>query len=194
MNKYHNLSAKLFPLGLIVLLFGLSTWLNEVSNLSTQGKSLDPQKPEYIVMDATAKRFNKQGELFELLLSKKTWQLPNSDIIYTQAPRFTAFELGEKRYYIEGRFAEYNNKTKDIFFNQDVKMIKMPDPKQPEATVSTTQLTANADTQTVSSAQKVDYTYGGSHGSAVGFDYNHKSGVLNLKSRVSVTYDVNQKN
>ncbi len=188
-----NISAKLFPIGLMGLLFGLSFWLDQVSTLSTQGRALDPEKPEYIVDDASARRFDEQGYLHEILTAKRTWQLPKSDIIYTQQPKFDLFEAGINKYHLEGDVAEYNTETKVIYFNKTVHMTKMADEKTSAATIDTTQLTANTITQTVETKTKVDFRYGESYGSAVGFNYNHKTGVLNLKSRVSATYEVTQK-
>lgn len=197
MNKSHhlnNLGARLFPLGLIFLLLGLSFWLNQISSFSTKTHKLDPQKPEFIVEGSTAKRFDEKGNLYEVLNAKKTWQYPNSDVIHTQHPNFDIFEATEKKYHLEGDSAQYNNKTKTIYFPQSVKMIKMAEKNHPKSTIYTTQLTADTVAQTVSTRSKVDFTYGDSRGKAIGLYYNHKTGVLNLQSRVSATYEVNQNN
>ena len=186
----NNFSAKLFPLGLIILLFGLSFWLDQVSTLSTQNKPLAPEKPEYIIENATAKRFDSSGAIKEILIAKKTWQLPNSDIIYTQSPFFDVFEAGIKKYHLEGDQAQYNQKSKVIYFADAVKLNKMPEGNQPEATLKTSQLTADTIQQTVQSKNRVDFTYGVSTGNAVGFSYNHKTGALILQSRVSATYEI----
>ncbi len=190
----NSFSAKLFPLGLIILLFGLSFWLDQISTLSSQNRTLDPEKPEYIVENATAKRFDTSGELKEILIAKKTWQLPNSDIIYTQSPFFDIFEAGVKKYHLEGDEAQYNQRNKVIYFANAVELIKMPEGNQPEATLKTTQLTADTIQQTVQSKSRVDFTYGASTGHAVGFNYNHKTGALILQSRVSATYEIPKNN
>lgn len=190
----NNLGARLFPLSLIVLLFGLSFWLNQISSFSAKVRKLDPLKPEFIVEGSSAKRYDQTGYLYETLNAQKTWQFPNSDVIHTQQPKFDIFEATIKKYHLEGEGAQYNTKTKTIYFPQSVKMIKMAEEKHPESTIYTTQLTADTVAQTVSTRSKVDFTYGDSQGQAVGLYYNHKTGVLNLQSRVSATYEVNQNN
>ncbi len=176
------------------MLFGLSFWLDQVSTLSTQKKPLDPEKPEYIIENATAKRFDTSGYIKEILISQKTWQLPDSDTIYTQSPFFDIFEIGVKKYHLEGKQAQYNQKSKIIYFPDTVKLTKMPEGNQPEATLTTTQLTADTIKQTVQSKNRVDFTYGTSTGNAVGFTYNHKTGALTLQSRVSATYEISKNN
>ncbi|WP_434777444.1 LPS export ABC transporter periplasmic protein LptC [Neisseria sp. Ec49-e6-T10] len=182
--------GKLFPLGLVLLLFGTSFWLDQVSTLDHSNSSLNPNKPEYIVDGVHAKRFDEQGLLKEDFIASRTWQFPKSDDMFAKNPKVDIFENGIKKYHLVGEVSKYNTQTKVIYFDRQVTMEKMADAEHPEAKIITSALTADTEAQTVQSKNKVDFSYGTSTGSAVGFDYNHKTGLLNLNSRVSAIYEI----
>lgn len=183
-------AARLFPLSLVALMAGISFWLDSVSRIDEAEKPLDPNKPEYVAEGVTAKRFDAQGFLQEHMVAKKIWQFPNNDNIYLDTPDIDVYELGILKYQLESKTGRYNNETKKAYFEKEVVMKKQPEAAHPEVQIVTSKLHVDTATGVAESKEKVDFSYGDSTGSAVGFLYNQKTGFLNLNSRVSATYEV----
>lgn len=183
-------ASRIFPFTLVTLMAGISFWLDSVSRIEDENKPLDPDKPEFVAEGVTAKRFDELGFLKEHMVAKKIWQFPNNDNIHLDTPDIGVYELGVKKYQIESKTGQYNNKTKQAYFEKDVTMTKLPEPTQPQAVMVTSKLNVDTVAGIAGSKEKVDFSYGDSKGSAIGFLYNQKTGFLNLKSRVSVTYEV----
>lgn len=182
----------IFPLSLVVLMAGVSFWLDNISQIHEKVKPLDPTKPEFIATGVKAKRFDELGFLKEYLIAKRIWQFPKSNEIYLETPNIDVYSLGIMKYQLSSKDGRYNDKTKQAYFEQRVVLDRLPESNHPATQIITTKLNIDTITGIAQSKEKVDFSYGDSKGSAIGFLYNEKTGFLNLNSRVSAIYEVPQ--
>ena len=58
-------SGWLFPLILAICLGGLSAWLGRISELDIEEVALNPNEPQYAMIDIDGRRFDATGRLKE---------------------------------------------------------------------------------------------------------------------------------
>ena len=180
----------LFPLVLAVVLGGLSAWLDRISEIVVEETTLNPHEPQYTMNIIMGKRFDEEGFLQEQLTSKKAWQLPNHDEVIFQEPDLQLFKQGEQIYHVQSQEAHYDTQSRQVEFENEVILTKTAHDNRPAGIVKTNRLTVNTATEQAFSDAPVQYHYGESHGTAVGFTYDHQQGLLNLPFRVkAIIYD-----
>ena len=179
-----------FPLILALLMGGVSFWLDRVSQVPTEEIALNPDEPKYQINGISAERFDEQGLLRESLTATRAWQLPQQNIININTPQLTLLRQGIPQYQVSSALAQYHIDTRQVVFSDNVVLHKNAQNNEAEGMLNTSRLTVDTVSQSASTTAAVDYRYGLSHGSAVGFEYNHEQGFLNLSSRVkAIIYD-----
>lgn len=190
--KFRNV---LFPLSLALILGGLSAWLERVSTIEIEEVKLNPNLPQYTMQNLSASRFDVSGSLKENLIAQKAWQLPDQQNIFLQNADLQTYQNGTPQYSVTGLSARYHLDEKKVYFEQDVQLNKAADAQHPAATLTTRELIVDTVAQTAHTNQAVQFSYGQSTGSANGAFYDHKSGKLDLPSKVkAIIYDIKTKN
>lgn len=183
-------SAWLFPCVLAVVLGGVSFWLDRVSQVETEEIALDPNEPKYRIGGIHGERFDENGLIRERLRAETAWQLPENPTVHIGQPELHLFEGGILQYQVKAATAAYHTDTRQVTFDTDVVLQQTARNGQSEGWLRTQNLTVDTVTQTARTQSAVQYRYGLSHGSAVGFEYNRGQGFLNLSSRIKATiYD-----
>lgn len=177
-----------FPAVLMIGLVAISFWLNNVSQLDDTAPELDPDEPQYVMLGADGKRYDEQGLISESLLATKVWQFPRSDEVHFEEPDADLYKNGVHEFHVVGDSATYNDKTKNLFFDQKVTLTKSKTADKPAMKIITTALTVQVDKKTAVTAAPTAFEYGPSHGTTIGFRYDGERQLLNLDSRVRATY------
>lgn len=180
----------LFPAILAVVLGGVSFWLDRVSQVEIEEIALNPDEPKYRIGGIEGERFDENGFIHERLSAAAAWQLPASSTVHIDQPELHLFDRGQPQYQVRAVAAAYHTDTRQVVFNTDVVLHQTAHNGQSEGWLRTPDLTVDTVTQTARTRSAVQYRYGLSHGSAVGFEYNRGKGFLNLSSRIKATiYD-----
>ncbi|MDO5357387.1 MAG: LPS export ABC transporter periplasmic protein LptC [Conchiformibius sp.] len=188
-----NVRNWLFPMGLALILGGLSAWLERISEIRTENVRPDPAKPQYEIQGMSGKRFDDDGLLQESLNAQRAWQLPEQKDIYLSQADLEQFAHGQPQYRVQSGTARYHTEQRTVHFQDGVTLNKTADADRPAAEVQTSSLTVDTVAQTAHTDDAVTFRYGQSHGSANGMYYNHKTGKLDLPAQVkALIYDPKQ--
>lgn len=181
-----------FPLVLALALGGVSFWLDRVSQLEVEETALSPHEPQYEIFGIRALRFGADGAVAEQLTAERAWQFPARTDAYLAKPDIVFAPNGQERYRVRAEQAHYLSEKREIVLTGGVVLNKPAVADSPAGLMETDSLTVDTETQTARTEDLVRYRYGASHGTATGMTYNHKSGQLNLSSRIkAVIYDPN---
>ncbi len=179
-----RLKGLVFPLALSLILGGLSAWLGRISEVEIQETKLPPDEPQYLMTQLEGARFDLSGSLKEKLTADKAWQLPEQQTVHFQSPDLQMLSKGQELYRVNAQTARYDLDNKTIRFEENVRLNKAADAARPAASMTTTYLIIDVQSETVSTDAPVAFNYGLSQGTANGIRYDHKNGQLNLPSRV----------
>lgn len=177
-----------FPAVLMAGLVAISFWLNNVTKVEEGATELDPDEPQYVMLGADGKRYDEQGLISESLVAAKVWQFPRSDDVHFEKPNANLYKNGVHEFHVVGDSATYNDKTKKLFFDKKVTLTKSETAEKPEMKIVTTALAVQVDKKTAATTEPTAFAYGPSHGTTIGFRYDGERQLLNLDSRVRVTY------
>lgn len=184
MNRLRSL---MFPLMLALSLGILTAWLGRVSEVVLEEVKLDPNKPQYLMHGAKGRRFDEQGYLKENLTAESAWQLPDQKDVFFRNPLLKLYQQGAEQYSVGSRDARYHIETREVFFDNDVVLVKQADAERPDAEVHTDKLYVDTVSETARTDSFIRYRYGISEGSSQGMSYNNKTGYLDLPARVKAT-------
>ena len=183
-----NRSYRLFPLALILLLGFLTFFLDQVTQVDITEKKLDPNKPEYTAHNLTATRFDAAGHIQERLTASQMWQYPESEDRYFLKPLAHIYKNGVLQYWVDGERGQYDRKKQLAYFSNNVTLHAPATEKRPPVRVQTSKMWVDTGKQIATSNQQVNFEYGPSHGTAVGFKYDRKAQQLYLLSQIKATY------
>lgn len=189
-----NLSSRavswVFPVALAVIMGAVTFWLNRVTDVNIESVLLNPAKPQYVMTDLNGVRFNAEGQKAEVLQARSAHMFPNNTDVIIHQPNGQVFKEGKELYRVKSEQARYSDVKEKVFFDQEVTFTKAALDGKPAGVVTTSQLEIDLPTQVASTKAQVEYQYGESKGSALGFSYDNKNEVLNLDSRVkAIIYD-----
>ena len=186
MNRRPN---KLFPLALLVLLAGLTFWLQSLTDWLSASVSHDKsaEAPDYVVEGFTATLFDIQGEVRQHLSGQQAWQQPNDPTIHLLRPHLRQYAQKVLRLEIIGENGLYNPKTRISQFPGQVTVLRY-NPGQDTAKLVSSQLTVDTAQRTARSPALSVLTRGPSVVRSTGFTYNDVTQQVKLLSKVKVTH------
>ena len=190
MNLSSRLMPWVFPLILAAVMGGVTFWLNSATDINLERTLLDANKPQYVMKGIDGVRFDEMGLRAQTLNAKEASMYPQSDDVLLLEPDGKAWSEGQVLYHVTSKQARYADDKEQLLFNDEVVLTKSTVDGGLEGKVTMPTLVVDIPTQTAHSDDAVQYQYGQSHGTAVGFQYDKKSDVLHLQSRVkAIIYD-----
>lgn len=181
-------SNRLFPVILVLLMALMTIWLDQISRLTRLGRDLNPSKPEFVALQVTATRFDRQGRIQQHLTADKLWQYPNQHDLYFEHGEVHVYKLGALDYRVQAQTGRYNTRSKQGYFDSETHLYKPAEGTQPEITIQTSALSLDTLKRYASSPRPTTMHYGQSVANSVGFNYDYNTGVINLLSSARVTY------
>lgn len=181
--------AKLFPLALLVLLGGLSFWLQSLTEWLGAGvrHGKDAATPDYVLEGFAATVFDSQGGIKQHLTGQRAWQLPDDPTIQLLGPHLRQYRQGVLNLEIIGTDGRYNPKTRISEFPGAVTLLRYA-PGTPTARLVTSRLTVDTERRTARSPAPAVLERGASVVRATGFTYNDVTQQVQLLSKVKVTH------
>lgn len=154
----------LFPLVLSLLLGGTGFWLNRATDIDIEPVKLDPNKPQYVMYDIRAQRFDPKGLLKDNLNATQAWQLPESRKIFFSRPNIHVWENGKPLYDLAAAEGMYDMDSKQADFTRQVKMLKYNEAGKTAATLDSEYLTIDTANNTASTAAEDIFRNVAAHG------------------------------
>ncbi|HEV7391585.1 MAG TPA: LPS export ABC transporter periplasmic protein LptC [Burkholderiales bacterium] len=179
-----------FPLVLLAVLSALTFWLDRIVQppAGTQSETVK-HDPDYIVDGLNALRMDPQGRVKHTLRAQKMTHFPDDDITLLREPKLVAYSEGHAPVTVTSRRARVSGNGEDVFFEDQVRVVRAADAQQSELVLETNYLHVIPDDNVAKTNQPVRITTDGAVVTASALELNSDTRVLNLQGRVKSTYD-----
>ncbi|MGZ5149502.1 MAG: LPS export ABC transporter periplasmic protein LptC, partial [Burkholderiales bacterium] len=145
--------------------------------------------PDYIVDGLNALRMDPQGRVKHTLRAQKMTHFPDDDVTLLREPKLVAYSEGNPPVTVTSRRARVSGNGEDVYFEDQVRVVRAPDAQQSELVLETNYLHVIPDDNLAKTNQPVRITTDGTVVTASGLELNSDTRVLNLQGRVKSTYD-----
>lgn len=179
----------LFPITLMVLMVGLSFWLQHASAPKDNfSDSLMRHDPDYIVENLTVRRFGATGELQSMLASKKMVHYPDDETSLMTEPTVSFFK-GARPTSLTAEQGLIAPDAREIVLVGNVRGVRAATATDPAIVFTSSHLTVFPDDEVMRTTAAVTITQGASVVRGVGMEADNKSRVYQLLSQVSSTIE-----
>ncbi len=178
----------LFPIALMLLLVGLTIWLQQATTLQENYRDdLLRHDPDYIVENFTVRRFSPTGGLQSMLTAKKMVHFPDDDTTVASEPHITYLKGGVTRLTAhEGLLAP---DAREVVLVGDVRGVREATANKAEIVFTTTRLTVFPDDEIARTTAPVTITQGASIVRGIGMESDGKSQIYQLLNQVTSTIE-----
>jgi lipopolysaccharide export system protein LptC len=180
--KYN--SSVLFPLLMLLLLAGLTLWLERTSQPNSSKVLAARHDPDYIVDNFTVKRFDAQGKLYQTLQAKQMRHYPDDDSTEADLPRMTYHT--ERKTFLNADKAWIDSGGNTVVLKENVH-VTHENPKGPPTELKTSILTVLPDEEIARTQAPVTIIQGKSVINGKGLESNNKTQTSVLGGRVHGT-------
>ncbi|HWU84480.1 MAG TPA: LPS export ABC transporter periplasmic protein LptC [Rhodocyclaceae bacterium] len=177
-------SSTLFPLLMLVMLAGLTLWLERASQPESVTAAAVRHDPDYMVDNFKVKRFNAGGKLFQTLDADRMWHYPDDDSTDIAMPRLVYVQ--DQPTWISADRAQTDAGGKTVQLDKNVVVIHET-PNKPPTRITTSSLTVHPDDETAHTRAPVTITQGKTVMYGQGMDVNNKTRISVLHGRAHGT-------
>jgi lipopolysaccharide export system protein LptC len=179
-----------FPIALLALLAGLTLWVDRV--VQPPQPKIDGSSrhdPDYILTNFNTIKTDRNGNPRHRLAATEMRHFPDDDTTELARPRFTQYKADKPFTQIEGLRGLVTSDGENVYFMDNVKVIRGATPQKGELTVQTDYMHIIPDKELAMTDRPVlikqapDTVI-----RATGMEYDKKLGILKLFKRVSVHY------
>lgn len=180
--------SHLFPVALMVLLAGMTYWLERVvQGFAASPNSLLRHEPDYIVDKLLATRMDTNGRIKNTLHAVKLVHFLDDDTTELEAPRFMSYAKNAPLT-ITAKSGLVSSNGENLYFKGDVRAVRSPFGGTSELVVMTEYLHILPDDNIAKTDLAVTITDAGMTIDAVGMEMNHETRVLKLNAQVKGAY------
>jgi len=178
------------PLLLLAALAALTFWLDRlVQPLPPPVDRSARHDPDYIVDKFSALRTDDQGRATYTLTADRLMHYPDDDTTQLTSPRLVSHRSRQAPVTITARQATVSGNGENVYFRDDVKVVRAAYPGHSELTMRTAYLHVIPDDSIAKTDQPVTITDAATTINAVGLELNSDTRILKLLARVRGTYD-----
>jgi len=180
----------LFSLALIAGLAGLTLWLERAAQ-APAGAKPDPTQhdPDYIIERFTATTFDKSGRPESRLAAQRMTHYPDDETTDLDAPRLVQLHEAGPPVRISAERGTVTKGGEEVRLYGNVLVLRDASGTRPGLRMETTYLQVFPKEDIARTPEAVVITEGRSRLTGVGMDYNSRTRQLELKARVSGTFD-----
>lgn len=174
-----------FPLLVLAILAGLTFWLDRV--VQPQPPTSDRRlrhDPDYIVQRISGVSLDGRGSVKHTLDAKQMMHYPDDDTTHLIEPKFVTFTEARAPITITSREATVSPNGENIYFKNDVRVVRAPDASQSELTVETSYLHVVPDENIAKTDRPVTIRNATIVVTASGLELNSEKRTLELQGRV----------
>lgn len=187
--KFMPRGQNLFPIALMVMLVGLSFWLQRASDIKDpHSDSLLRHDPDYYAENFTVRRFAKTGDLQSTLVAKKMVHYPDDETTVVTDPQMV-FLKGPRPTHLSAKQGLIGPDAREVALVGNVRSVRAASATDPEIVVTTTHLTVFPDDEVVRTTAAVTITQGASVVRGVGLEADNKTQIYQLLSQVNSTIE-----
>lgn len=181
--------AAWFPLLLLLMLAGLTYWLNHAAQPhSGPGEARVRHDPDYIIENFSATRTGENGAPRYVLSARKMLHYPDDDSTHLDLPRFVHTEPDKPPLRINASRGVLSSNGENAFFMGDVRVVREANASQSEVVVSTTFLHLIPDQDIAKTDRPVTITDANTIINAIGLELNNETRIIKLLSQVKGHY------
>jgi lipopolysaccharide export system protein LptC len=174
---------------LLALLAALSFWLERVLQPpGATGEARLRHDPDYIVDGLTAVRMDEEGRVKHTLRAQKMTHFPDDDLTVLVQPRLVTYSQGRAPVSVTSRDAHMSGNGENVYFENDVRVVRAAVDKQSELTLETEYLHVIPDDNIGKTDRPVTIRNGMGVVNASGLELNSETRVLKLTGRVKGVY------
>jgi lipopolysaccharide export system protein LptC len=178
-----------FPFVLLVLLAALSFWLEKiVQPPAAQEAAAARHDPDYIVDGLSAVRMDEQGRVKHTLRAQRMTHFPDDDVTVLVQPRLVTYSQGRAPVTVTSRDAHMSGNGEDVYFENDVRVVRAPVDDQSELVLETPYLHVIPDDNIAKTNRPVTIRNGMGVVNASGLELNSETRLLKLEGRVKGVY------
>lgn len=181
-------SSSLFPLTVLLLLVGLTSWLQHATNVETprnDGKLR--HDPDFIAENFTVRQLDASGKLKYSLTATKMLHYADDESTEVSEPRLTYLDRPPPLH-LQARRANISKDGKIVDLREEVVGRREPDGSDPEMTFTSSRLLVYPDDELASTPAAVTLTQGRSVIRGVGMDADNLHRIFTLHQRVTGTF------
>ncbi|HTH93680.1 MAG TPA: LPS export ABC transporter periplasmic protein LptC [Rhodocyclaceae bacterium] len=184
--KYN--STALFPIVILLMLAGLTFWLQRASQVDNTADPNARHDPDYMIDNFTVQRFDQQGSLYQTLVAQHMQHYPDDDSSDVTAPHMTY--LGPRQTDVTADRANVDSGGKTIVLYDNVRVVHAgATAKDPATQIDTSKMTVFPDDEIARSDVPVTITQGKSVLHGTGLEANNKTQISVLRGRATGTIE-----
>jgi len=183
------ISARLFPLLLMLTLALLSFWLDRLVREEPQPPAKRRHDPDYMVEGFTMVEYSRAGMPVSTLSAAKMLHFPDDDSTDLLAPRAVQTRPAESRLTLSADRGTLSQDGNEILLYDNVLMLREATAALPGSELRTSFLHVVSQRSLVRSDREVQITEQGRRLSAHGMEYDNQTGQLILHAQVRGAYD-----
>jgi lipopolysaccharide export system protein LptC len=180
----------LFSLGLAAGLAALTFWLERTVSAPTGAASgARARVPEFVVDRITATGMDKSGRAESRLIAERMLYYPDEETTEVVEPRLTQFPAKGPPIRVTAERGTVNKEGDEVRLYGNVVVLRDPVEARPPLRMDTTYLQVFPKAEVARTPEPVVITEGNSKLTGVGMEYDNARRVLELKARVSGSYE-----
>ncbi|PHV10656.1 LPS export ABC transporter periplasmic protein LptC [Chitinimonas sp. BJB300] len=180
--------ARAFPLLLLMLLAGMALMLNHVTELPSLTPSVAMRTPDLTISRFSAVSFGSDGKPLYTLKAERMLRYPDDGRAEFEQASLIRTLPAEPALTITAEKARANANGDKVWFEQNVQMQRAESAEAPSVQLQTRNLLLDTARGTAASDAPTDLQTGGDQVRSTGFDYDHNTAQLRLRSKVSIDY------
>jgi lipopolysaccharide export system protein LptC len=176
------------PFALLLLLAGLSFWLERTVQGPGNGAKTDSAEPESIVENFEALRTDKQGRPQFRLSARTLWHFSSDRPAELETPRFVHITQESGDMIATSHRATVSNDGKEITLLGRVNILRIASPGQPALNLDTERLLVFPESETMRAPGPVAMRGSGLNARGSAMELDAKRRVIKLAGRVRAQY------
>lgn len=178
------MSARLFPLGLMLTLALLTFYLERAVRDDGSPPALRRHDPDYLVTNFTTTTYNREGAAETVLSAARMAHYPDDDTTELFEPRVVQSKPDQPRFTVRAARGQLSRDGEEIFLYDDVLVVREATPERPEARLSTAFLHMLRERSLVRTDKTVKFVEGARVLTGRGMEYDNVSRELLLRHDV----------
>jgi lipopolysaccharide export system protein LptC len=179
-----------FPFALLAILAAVTFWIDRlVQPAAGPRPQARNQDPDYIVDGLSAVRLDSQGKVRHTLLADRMTHVPEDDTTILLEPKFVTYAEGQGPVTVTSRRARMSGNGENVFFEQQVRVVRAPYANQYELVLETNYLHVVPEQNIARTDRPVTIRSPDAVVTASGLELNSETRVLKLQGRVKGTFE-----
>jgi len=183
-----NRLSQIFPLLLLAVLATLTFWLEQATRQGAQPAENERTDPDFIVDSVVARRLDANGNVKHTLYASKMTHYPKDDSTLPASPRSGSAASVNAPVSITSRTARVSSGGENIYFEDDVRVVRAAYENRSEMTLQTSFLHVMPEDHIARTDRPVTITDAHTVASSIGLELNSEARTVKFLSHFRGTY------